>query len=104
MYEIIANPEEYKIAALEEGFGYKKMAFPDEDRAKWADEIKRFANKIDGLSAKAKKLIQVLETGEPIIATPASLKTFKVRLFNINYALNTAIGLAEKLENEIIKK
>ena len=104
MYEIIANPEKYKLAALEEGFGYKKMDFPDEDRAKWADEIKIFVDKIDGLSAKAKKLAQVLENEDPIVATPASLKTFKVRLFNINYALNTAISLAEKLENEVIKK
>ena len=104
MYEIIANPEEYKLAALEESFGYKKMDFPDEDRFKWANEIKIFADKIDGLSARAKKLVQILEGNDPIVTTPSSLKTFKVQLFNINYALNTAIGLADKLETEIINK
>jgi hypothetical protein len=38
------------------------------------------------------------------MATSASLKTFKVQLFKINDALNTAFDLAEKLEADIIKK
>jgi hypothetical protein len=38
------------------------------------------------------------------MATPASLKTFKVQLFKINHALNTALDLAKKLEADIVKK
>ena len=104
MYEIIANPEDYRIGALKEGLGYKKISFPDEDRKKWAEEIGVFVEKLEGFSEKAKELQRVFIGEETIMATPASLKTLKIQLFKINDALNTAIDLAGKVEKEIVKK
>ena len=104
MYEIIAAPDDYAIGALEEGFGHRRIFFPDDKRKKWADEIRIFAQKLDDLSEKAKGLQTILLDDADIAATPASLKTFKVQLFKINDALNIAFNLAEKLESEIIKK
>jgi len=54
MFEIIANPDDYKIGALREGLGYKQIAFPDDERKKWGKEIGTFAVKLDGLSEKKK--------------------------------------------------
>ncbi len=104
MYEIIADPDDYAIGALEEGFGQRQIDFPDDKRKKWADEIGVFAQKLDDLSEKAKGLQKILVSDAEITATPASLKTFKVQLFKINDALSIAFNLAEKLESEIIKK
>ncbi|MGD8982308.1 MAG: hypothetical protein PVF42_12010 [Desulfobacterales bacterium] len=104
MYEIIANPADYAIGALEEGFGHGQIAFPDNKRKKWAEEIGAFAQKLDGLSDKAKNLQKLLSSESSIMATPASLKTFKVQLFKINDALNTVFDIAEKLEADIVKK
>ena len=104
MYEIIANPEDYRIGALKEGLGYKPISFPDKDRKKWAEEIGAFVEKLEGFSEKAKELQQVFIGEETIMATPASLKTLKIQLFKINDALNTAIDLAGKVEKEIVKK
>ncbi|MGA7145910.1 MAG: hypothetical protein WBY47_15530 [Desulfobacterales bacterium] len=104
MYEIIAAPDDYAIGALEEGLGHRQIFFPDDKRKKWADEINVFAQKLDGLSEKAKGLQKLLMSDADITATPASLKTFKIQLFKINEALNIAFNLAEKLESEIIKK
>jgi hypothetical protein len=104
MFEIIANPDDYAIGALEEGFGHRQILFPDDTRKKWADEISTFAQKLDDLSEKAKGLKKLLLSDAEIKATPASLRTFKVQLFKINDALNIAFNLAEKLESEIIKK
>ena len=104
MYEIIANPGDYAIGALEGGFGHGQIPFPDNKRKKWAEEIGVFAQKLDGLSDKAKNLQKLLFSESAIMATPASLKTFKVQLFKINDALNTAFNLAQKLEADIVKK
>ena len=104
MFEIIADPADYAIGALEEGFGHGQIPFPDNKRKKWAEEIGAFAQKLDGLSDKAKNLQQLLFSETAIMATPASLKTFKVQLFKINDALNAALNLAQKLEAGIIKK
>jgi hypothetical protein len=104
MYEIIADPYDYAIGALEEGFGHGQIPFPDDKRKKWAEEIGAFAQKLDGLSVKAKNLQKLLFSESTIIATPASLKTFKVQLFKINDALNIAFNLAQKLEDDIVKK
>jgi uncharacterized coiled-coil DUF342 family protein len=104
MYEIIADPNDYAIGALEEGFGHGQIVFPDEKRKKWADEIDTFAQKLDDLSEKAKRLRNLLTSDADITATPASLKIFKDQLFKINDALNIAFHLAERLESEIIKK
>ena len=104
MYEIIADPVDYAIGALEEGFGHGQISFPDNTRKKWAEEIGAFAQKLDGLSDKAKGLQKLLFSESDIMATPASLKTFKVQLFKINDALNTALNLAQKLEADIVKK
>jgi len=103
MYEIIANPADYEIEALIEGMGYKKIAFPDEKRRKWAREVGNFAVKMEGLAEKAKDLEKLLKSEEEIIATPASLKTFKKQLFKINEALETALALAHKVETEFVK-
>jgi len=104
MYEIIADPKEYAIGALEEGFGHGKISFPDDKRKLWAEEISAFTEKLDGLSDKAKNLHELLISDTAIMATPASLKIFKVQLFKINDALKTAFDLAEKLETDIVKK
>lgn len=104
MYEIIANPDEYTIGALEEGFGHRQISFPDDKRKRWAEEIGTFAQKLDGLSDKAKGLQKLLISESAIMATPASLKTFKVQLFKVNDALNTALNLTQKLEADIVKK
>jgi hypothetical protein len=104
MYEIIANPADYAIGALEEGFGHGQISFPDNKRKKWAEEVGAFAQKLDGLSEKAKNLQKLLSSESIIMATPASLKTFKVQLFKINDALNTVFDIAEKLEADIVKK
>jgi hypothetical protein len=104
MYEIIADPDDYAIGALEEGLGHRRIFFPDDKRKKWADEIGIFAQKLDDLSEKAKGLLKILMSDADIAATPASLKTFKIQLFKINDALNLAFNLAEKLESEVIKK
>lgn len=104
MYEIIANPEEYTIGALKEGLGHQQIAFPDDKRQIWAEEIGIFSGKLDDLSVKAKSLQQILSGEDPIMATPASIKNFKKQLFKINDALNTAIDLAKKLEAEIVTR
>ncbi|MBU0985619.1 MAG: hypothetical protein KKH68_00060 [Proteobacteria bacterium] len=104
MYEIIANPEDYHIEALVEGMGYKPIAFPEQERRKWAEEIENFAEKLNVLAAKAEYLQKLFKSEEKIMATPASLKTFKVQLFKINAAFETALGLANKLESELIQK
>lgn len=104
MYEIIADPGDYAIGALEERFGHGQIPFPDNKRKKWAEEIGTFAQKLDGLSDKAKNLQKLLFSESAIMATPASLRTFKIQLFKINDALNTALDLANKLEAEIVKK
>ena len=104
MYEIIADPQDYNIGSLEEGLGHKRISFSDDKRKRWAQEIEVFAEKLDGLSGKAKQLQKLLASEDAIQATPASLKTFKVQLFKINNALKTAFDLAEKLETDIVKK
>jgi chromosome segregation ATPase len=104
MYEIIADPDDYAIGALEEGFGHGQIPFPDNKRKKWAEEIGAFVQKLDSLSDKARNLKKLLFSESAIMATPASLKTFKVQLFKINDALNTAFDLAQKLETDIVKK
>ena len=104
MYEIVASPEHYRIVALKEGLGYNKILFPDQERKLWAEEIGTFAQKLDGLSDKAKDLQQLFSGEEKILATPASLKTLKIQLFKINDAVSTALNLADKVEKEIIKK
>jgi hypothetical protein len=104
MYEIIANPEDYRIGALKEGLGYKQVAFPDDERKRWAEEIGIFAVRLDGLSDKAKQLQKLFISEETIMVSPASLKTFKVQLYKINDALDIALDLAGKIESEIVKK
>jgi hypothetical protein len=104
MYEIIANPKDYKIGALKEGLGYKTIPFPDDERKRWALEIENFAENLNGLSDKAKELQELFSSEETIMATPVSLKTFKVQLFKINDALNIAFDLAQKIEAEIVIK
>ena len=104
MYEIVANPEDYRIGALKEGLGYNKIHFPDQERKIWGEEIGAFTQKLDGLSEKAKVLQQLLMGDEKILATPAALKTLKIQLFKINEALITALELANKVEKEFVKK
>ena len=104
MYEILANPENYRIGALKEGLGYKQIPFPDKDRKKWAEEIGVFVETLEGFSEKAKELQNLFISEESIVATPASLKTLKIQLFKINDALSTALDLANKVEKEFVKK
>ncbi len=104
MYEIIANPSDYNIEALVEGMGLKPIAFPADERQKWAEEIGIFAENLFELAEKAKDLQNLFTSEETIMATPASLKTFKLQLFKINDAFEAALNLAHKLESEIIEK
>jgi hypothetical protein len=97
MFEIIADPKDYGIEALMEGLGAHPIPFIDEERKLWAAEIGKFAGKLDGLSDRARNLHGLLAGDEAISATPSSLKTLKIQLFNINSALESSISLAEKL-------
>ncbi|MBW2591826.1 MAG: hypothetical protein JRE58_02270 [Deltaproteobacteria bacterium] len=103
MYEITLNPEDYGIEALVAGMGIESRRFNGDNRKQWADEVGIFVNRLNGLSAKAKKLQDLLSNNESIEATPAALKTLKVQMFTINDALNTSIDLSEKLETEIVR-
>lgn len=104
MYEINLDPKDYGIEALMEGMGSKPVAFDEQDRQKWAREIGAFAVKLDALSDKAKSLQSLFSSGSDIKATPASLKTFKIQLFNINDALTSSLELASKIDPQIVKK
>ena len=101
-YEIIANPEEYGIEALVEGFGGKPIDFPVEERQKWAGEVGTFAQRLQDLSGKAQTLQKWLQGQHAIKATPASLKTLKIQLFKVNAALENAIGIVGRLESDIV--
>jgi hypothetical protein len=104
MYEINLDPKDYGIEALVEGMGNTPVPFKEEDRQKWAHEIGAFAGKLDELSDKAKSL-QTLFSGDTAIkATPASLKTFKIQMFNINDAVSSSLELAGKIDSQIIQK
>jgi len=104
MWEIIADAKEYGIEVLEEGINNRQEAFEDQDRTRWAEEIGTFAIKMSSLAEKAKQLQQLLISEDKIVATPTSLKTLKVQMFKINYAMTTTLELAQKIESEIIKK
>ena len=101
-YEIIADPKEYGIEALMEGLGSNPIDFPPEERQKWAVEIGAFAERLVELSDRARGLQSVLAGDAAIKATPASLKTLKIQLFKINYALETSINLVNRIEFDIV--
>ena len=104
MFEIIANPEEYQIDHLINGTGNANIELSQEERNNWAGEIVNFSDKLTEFAKKSGKLAKLLSGTEKISATPASLKTLKIQLFMINDSLNKAIGIAEHLESDIIKK
>jgi len=104
MYEINLDPKDYGIEALMEGMGNSPEAVNDSDREKWANEIGAFAGRLDELSNKAKSLQTLFSSGTAIKATPASLKTFKIQMFNINDALNSSLELANKIDSQIVQK
>ncbi|MFZ7126883.1 MAG: hypothetical protein ACOWWM_12085 [Desulfobacterales bacterium] len=101
-YEIIADPKDYGIQDLVEGLGGSPIAFPAEDRKKWAAEVGVFAEKLMRLSDKARTLQQWLASEDEIRATPASLKTLKIQLLKINQALDNASDLATRVECDIV--
>nr|NJM02756.1 hypothetical protein [Desulfobacula sp.] len=104
MYEIIANPEDYQIDHLINGTGNANIEISKEEREKWSLEIAHFSEKLTEFAKKSKELARVFSGKEKISTTPASLKTLKIQLFIINDALTAAIGIADKLESDIIKK
>ncbi|MBF0200274.1 MAG: hypothetical protein HQK66_02990 [Desulfamplus sp.] len=104
MYEIIANPEDYKLDDLIVGTGNAQIEFSDEERKKWAAEVDEFSHKLVQFSEKSQELSKVLGGKEKIITTPASLKTLKIQLFTINDALNGALAIAKQLESDIVPK
>ncbi|MBF0231157.1 MAG: DUF1248 domain-containing protein, partial [Desulfamplus sp.] len=53
MYEIIANPEDYKLDDLIKGTGNAQIEFSEEDRKKWANEINEFSKKLIQFSEKS---------------------------------------------------
>jgi len=99
MYEIIANPEDYQIDHLINGTGNANIEISKEER-----ENVNFSEKLTEFAKKSKELARVFSSQEKISTTPASLKTLKIQLFMINDALTTAIGIADKLESDIVKK
>ena len=104
MYEIIANPEDYKLDELIKGTGNTKIEFSDEDRLKWANEVNDFTSKLIQFTEKSQELAKILSSNDKITTTPASLKTLKIQLFTINDALNSALEIARKLECDIVIK
>ena len=104
MFEIIADPEEYQIDHLINGTGNANIELSEDEREKWSDEILGFSNKVAEFAEKSKELATLFSGREKISTTPASLKTLKIQLFIINDSLNKAIGIAEQLEYDIIKK
>ncbi len=104
MYEITLNPEDYGISALTEGLDAAPHTFDETDRKKWAEEVGRFADKLEDLRSKSKALQRIFEGPDPITATPASLKTLKIQLFRINDALTDATDLAERLGDQIVRR
>ena len=104
MYEINLDPKDYGIEALMEGMGNNPVAVNEPDRENWAREIGAFAGRLDKLSDKAKSLQSLFSSGNAIKATPASLKTFKIQMFNINDALSSSLELASKIDSQILQK
>jgi len=104
MFEIIANSEDYQIDHLINGTGNAHIELSQEERNKWAGEIINFSKKLTEFAKKSEELAKLLSGTEKISATPASLKTLKIQLFIINDSLKKAIGIAEHLESDIIKK
>jgi hypothetical protein len=104
MYEIIANPEDYQIDHLITGTGNANIELSQEERNNWAGEIVNFSERLEEFAKKANLLAGILTSGDKIAATPASLKTLKIQLFMINDALNSAIEIADKLEEDIVEK
>ncbi|MBF0234748.1 MAG: DUF1248 domain-containing protein [Desulfamplus sp.] len=104
MYEIIANPEDYKLDDLIKGTGNAQIEFSEEDRKKWANEINEFSKKLIQFSEKSQELSKILSSSEKITTTPASLKTLKIQLFIINDALTSALDIAKQLESDIVPK
>ena len=104
MYEITINPEDYRLDALAAGLGGTAVLFDTEERQKWAEEIGVFAEKLDELKSKAVTLKTLFAGKDPITATPGSLKTLKIQLFEINNALNSSLEMANSLESQIVKK
>ena len=105
MWEIIADPEDYGIEALEEGINKNNMIeFAENNRKRWAEEIGTFATRLNGLAERAIIMQKLFASQDPISARPTSLKILKVDLFKINDALNMAIELADKIETQIVKK
>jgi hypothetical protein len=104
MYEIIANPEDYQIDQLINGTGNAAIELSQEERDTWAKEITNFGERLGEFSKKASELAGILSSEDKISATPSSLKTLKIQLFNINDAINSALDIAQKLETDIVKK
>ena len=104
MWEIIADPRDYGIDALEEGIHRNQVSFSKAERIKWAREISTFAGKVCNLSDRARKLQDLLISEDQIIATEGSLKALKIQLFKMNDALNSALELADKIEDQLIEK
>jgi hypothetical protein len=104
MWEIIADPKDYGIDVLEEGVGNNRIAFPEDDRNRWAEEIGVFSDKLNGLAERSRRLKGVLIGGEKIVATPASLKTLKVMMFKMNDTLNAVLKLADAIEEQVVRK
>lgn len=104
MYEITLDPEDYGLEALAAGLGGAAVPFDVDERRKWAAEIGLFADKLDDLKEKAVTLRTLFEGPDPITATPGSLKSLKLQLFQINDALNSSLAMAGDLESQIVKK
>lgn len=101
-YEIIADPQEYGLEALAEGVEGAPMEFPADEREQWAREVGDFSRRLMDLSEKAQRLQQVLHGDDEIKATPKSLKTLKIQLFEINNFINASSDLVHRLEADVV--
>ncbi len=104
MYEIIANPENYKIDDLIQGTGNATIEFSGDERQNWAVEINEFIRKQIQFTEKSQELSKLLSGTDIIKTTPASLKTLKIQLFIINDSLDKVMEIASKLESDIVAK
>ncbi len=101
MYEIIANPKDYGIESLIKGTSDSIINFDPDSRTKWSQEIDLFENKLNELTAGAKRLKSLLSSDENITGTSLSIKTLKVQMFKMDNHINEAIELSGKIESEI---
>ncbi len=104
MYEIVANPANYGIDSIVKNITNDSVFFEGDNRELWADEVGKFSEKLNTITSKVKKLEGVLRGSDVIEATPASLKTLKIKFFEMDEAINNVVKLTDKIEADFVNK